>query len=250
MELKREEVEEARGRVSETALRVASGAREDYRSFYKALAASGTRIIAEIKRASPSKGDIQPDLDPAHTAGLYETGGAAAISVLTERNFFKGSLEDMKAARASCHIPVLRKDFLFDPYQLYEASGAGADAVLLIARVLEREQLADLIALAHALFIDALVEIHDEADLAKIQGVGAKIVGINNRDLKSFSTDLEISRRLASGLEPGQIVVAASGIFSRADIERYEPGINCFLVGESIVRAPDTVAFINELRGA
>lgn len=250
MELKRVEVEEAKRAVSETALRVASGAREDYRSFYDALAQEGVNIIAEIKRSSPSKGDIDPDLDPAENARVYEQGGAAALSVLTEKNFFKGSLEDMKAARAACRLPVLRKDFIFDPYQLYEASAAHADAVLLIARILDRELLGDLIALADALYIDALVEIHNEEDLEKVQGLGAKIIGINNRDLQSFSTNLDVSRRLAAGLEEGQIVVAASGIFTRADIESYLPDIHGFLIGESIVRAPDKVAFLNSLCGA
>lgn len=249
VEMKRAEVEQAKRTVSETALRVASGAREDYRSFYDALTQPGVNIIAEIKRASPSKGDIDPNLDPAETAKLYEQGGAAALSILTEKSFFKGSMEDMKAARAACNLPVLRKDFVFDPYQLYEASAAYADAVLLIARILDREELGDLIALADALFIDALVEIHDEDDLEKIQGLGAKIVGINNRDLKSFSTNLDIAKCLAQELEEGQIAVAASGIFNRSDIDLYLPDVNCFLIGESIVRASDKVGFLSQLRG-
>lgn len=247
---RRDEVALAKKRLPESELRVRCGARDEYRSFYKALAAPGVNIIAEIKRASPSKGDIDPGLNPADNACLYEQGGAAALSVLTEENYFKGSLDDLCAARAACTIPVLRKDFIFDAYQLYEASAAHADAVLLIARVLERAELEDLLALTHALALDALVEIHDAEDLKKIRGLGAKIVGINNRDLRSFGTDLGISARLAAELEEGQIAVAASGIFTRADIDRYLPEISCFLIGESIVRAPDKVAFISSLRGS
>lgn len=249
IELKKVEVEQAKASVGEVALRVQSGARDDYRSFYTALKEAGTNIIAEIKRASPSKGDIQPDLVPAQMAAFYEEGGAAAVSVLTEKDFFKGTLDDLRSARAACTLPVLRKDFIFDPYQIYEASAAGADAVLLIARILEKEQLADLLAQAHALCIDALVEIHDLDDLEKIQGIGAKIIGINNRDLKTFDTNLEVAINLAKSLEEDQIAVAASGIFTRDDIEKYLPEVNCFLVGESIVRSGDPVGFIRQLRG-
>ncbi len=249
MELKKAEVEEAKQNVGEISLRVASGARTDYRSFYNALKEEGVNVIAEIKRASPSKGDIQPDLVPAQMAALYQEGAAAAVSVLTEKNFFKGSLDDLRSARAACNLPVLRKDFIFDSYQLYEASAAGADAVLLIARILDKELLSDLLAQAHALCIDALVEIHNEDDLDKIQGLGAKIVGINNRDLKTFDTDLDIALKLARNLEPEQIAVAASGIFTRDDIDKYLPEVCCFLVGESIVRAESPSGFLRELNG-
>lgn len=250
MKLKREEVEQAKLEVGEIELRARCGGREDFRSFYAALKNPGVNIIAEIKRASPSKGDIQPDLDAAKMASVYEAGGASCVSVLTEKNFFKGTLEDMIDARAACNLPVLRKDFIYDPYQIYEACAAGADAVLLIARILEKEMLEELLALTHALNIDALVEVHEEADLEKIDGIGARIVGINNRDLKSFDTDLDIALKMAQKLEPEQVAVAASGIFSRADIEPYLPAdVHCFLVGESIVRASDSEAFIKELCG-
>ena len=250
LECKRREIAEHKSRISELALRVECGDREDYRSFYSALSRNGINIIAEIKRASPSKGDIQPDLIPAEMAELYEEGGAAAVSVLTESDFFKGSLEDLRSARAACTLPVLRKDFIFDPYQVYEASANKADAVLLIARILEKELLEDLLALTHALGIDALVEIHNEEDLEKIEGSGARIIGINNRDLTSFNTNLEVSLQLAGSLQQKQIIVAASGIFSHKDIQRYpEERIHAFLVGESIVRAEDRVAFLKSLRG-
>ncbi len=250
LECKRSEIAEHKSVVSEIALRVACGDREDYRSFYNALQNDGINIIAEIKRASPSKGDIQPDLVPAEMASLYAEGGAAAISVLTEKDFFKGSLEDLRAARAACNLPVLRKDFIIDPYQVYEASANHADAILLIARILDKELLADLIALTQALAIDALVEIHSEDDLEKIEGSGARIIGINNRDLSSFTTDLDNALKLATKLREDQLIVAASGIFSYADIALYpKDKIHSFLVGESIVRASDRVEFLKSLRG-
>ena len=250
MACKRREVEEHKVKYSEIALRVECGDREDYRSFYSALARDEINIIAEVKKASPSKGDIQPDLIPAEMARLYEEGGAAAISVLTEKDFFKGGLDDMRAVRAACNIPVLRKDFIFDPYQVYEASANKADAILLIARILDKELLEDLLALTHALGIDALVEIHGEADLEKIDGIGAKIIGINNRDLSSFNTNLDVAIKMAENLKEDQIVVAASGIFSYDDIKRYpQEKIHSFLVGESIVRAENRVEFLKSLRG-
>ncbi len=250
LECKREELRHHKQNVGEVALRVECGDRDDFRSFYNALTRNEINIIAEIKRASPSKGDIQPDLNPEEMARLYEAGGAAAISVLTEKDFFKGSLDDMIEARSACTIPVLRKDFIFDPYQVYEACALGADAILLIARILDKVLLEDLLALTHALNMNALVEIHGEGDLDKIDGIGAKIIGINNRDLSSFDTDLEVSINMAKKLEDDQIVVAASGIFSYDDIKLYpRERIHSFLVGESIVRSSDRVDFLKKLRG-
>ncbi len=250
LECKRTEIAEHKQHTSEIALRVECGDRDDYRSFYNALARDSINIIAEIKRASPSKGDIQPDLVPAEMARMYEEGGAAAVSVLTEKDFFKGCLDDLRAARAACNLPVLRKDFIFDPYQVYEASANKADAILLIVRILEKELLEDLLALTHALGIDALVEIHSEEDLEKIEGIGARIIGINNRDLSSFNTNLDVAIKMAENLKEDQIIVAASGIFSAADINRYpRERIHSFLVGESIVKAENRVEFLQSLQG-
>lgn len=229
-------------------LRADAESRSDQRRFASALAdRPGIRIIAEIKRASPSKGDIDPELDPAQCAHTYQHGGAAAVSVLTEPAFFRGSLDDLRAARAACDLPVLRKDFLFDPYQIYEAAAAGADAVLLIVRILERQQLSDLLELTHQLGMDALVEVHSEDDIEKVLDLPVRVVGINNRDLQSFDTDLDRAKRIATLLPAGTLPVTASGIFARTDIERYLPEIRCFLIGESIVRAPDRVEFLRQL---
>jgi len=210
--------------------------------------ADRTRIIAEIKRASPSKGVIRPDLDVAAFASMYEQGGAAAISVLTEEKWFKGSVDDLAAARNACDLPVLRKDFMVSAYQIYESAVINADAILLIARILGKNQLKDYLDLCAMLGLDVLVEIHSEEDLAKTAGTGARLIGINNRNLKSFDVDMEVSSRLASRLALDQIPVAASGISSRKDIMAYRnAGIFCFLIGESIVRADDPEQFIKEL---
>ena len=252
LECKRTEISEHKSQISELALRVECGDREDYRSFYRALSSDTVNIIAEIKRASPSKGDIQPNLVPAEMARLYEEGGAAAVSVLTETDFFKGTLADLRSARAACSLPVLRKDFIVDPYQIYEASANKADAVLLIARILEKELLEDLLALTHALGIEALGRNPQRRRSGEARGSSeARIIGINNRDLTSFHTNLDVSLRLAERLKKDQIIVAASGIFSYEDISLYpRERIHAFLVGESIVRAEDRVAFLKSLRGA
>jgi indole-3-glycerol phosphate synthase len=202
-------------------------------------------IIAEIKRASPSKGDISIDLDPARLAAAYEAGGAAALSVLTDAPFFKGSARDLAAARAAVSLPVLRKDFIVTEYQVTEARCWGADAVLLIARILTPAQMAELCGCVRALGMEPLVEIHTAADLACIPAECARLIGINNRDLKSFDTRLDTAIRLASRLAPHQVPVAASGIAAAEDIARNRAhGIRHFLIGESLVRAPDPVAFL------
>ena len=221
------------------------------RGFATALATGSpdqVRIIAEIKRASPSKGIIRPDLDAAAFAAMYEQGGATAVSVLTEEKWFQGHIDDLTAARNSCRLPVLRKDFIVSSYQIYESAVIRADAVLLIARILEKNQLKDYLDLAGSLGMDALVEIHCEDDLAKTTIPGARVIGINNRNLKSFDVDMAVSSRLANRLTLDQIPVAASGISSRDDIIAYRnAGIFCFLIGESIVRADNPKRFIREL---
>ncbi len=255
VEHKKTEVESARAAISETDIRKQAEAQVDVREkrpFFDALkpgpGKSTVNIIAEIKRASPSKGDICPDLDPASLAGEYEKGGAAAISVLTDAKYFKGSTDDFRAARKGAGLGMLRKDFLISSYQVYESFLLGADAVLLIARILEKEEMKDYLALSSELGMDALVEIHSESDLEAANFAGATLVGINNRNLSSFETDLSNAVDLSALLSPEQVAVAASGIAGPADIERnLKAGIHNFLIGESLVRASDTVAFLKSL---
>ena len=253
VESKRAEVETAQREVPLLRLREAAEARRDVRPFFDALKApeaSGVNVIAEIKRASPSKGIIRKDLNPAGLAEAYAGGGAAALSVLTERRFFLGSPEDLKQARAACGLPLLRKDFIFCDYQLYESAAMGADAVLLIVRILDQKRLAELIQLASSLGLSTLVEIYTEADVEAAALAGARLIGINNRNLKSFETDLGHTLKLLPRLKPGQVAVAASGIRTRADIQRYQAnGVFNFLIGESLVLSKKPTAFLKELRG-
>ena len=247
------EISQARKGIAESRLAELARQRSDFRPFFEPISrpgASGVNIIAEIKRASPSKGDIRPDLDASLTAARYEEGGAAAVSVLTDPTYFKGSLEDLTAARSACTLPVLRKEFIISSYQVYEAAAAGADAILLIARILTAEKLDRLYALCRELCMDALVEIHTPDDARTVAACGARLVGINNRNLSTFETDIAIAMDLVARLAPGQVPVAASGISSPADIQRnLKAGIFNFLVGESIVRSDDPVRFMRELTG-
>lgn len=205
-------------------------------------------IIAEIKKASPSKGDIRPDLDPAKYAKEYTKAGACAISVLTEQHYFKGSLDDLKRVRAVTSIPVLRKDFTLSSYQIYEAKAAGADSVLLITSMLSKEQLHDYVSLSRELGMEPLVEIHSEWELDKAVFADAKVIGINNRNLQTLEVDLNVSKRVVPFFAKEQIAVEASGISSSEDIKKgLECNIFSFLVGESIVRAENTKQFIQTL---
>ncbi len=209
---------------------------------------SAVNIIAEVKRASPSKGSIRPDLDPAALAGAYESGGAAAISVLTDMPYFKGSLADLARARAVVDLPVLRKDFIVSAYQVYESRAWGADAILLIVRILSPGQLQMLFRLSKSLGMDVLLEIHTESELNPAIDIGARLIGINNRNLKSFETDTRTAVRLANRIGPDQVPVAASGISCRADIEfNLAAGINNFLIGEHLVRAKDPAKMLQNL---
>ncbi len=250
---KQAEVAAAAAALPESQLRARAAGRSDIRPFFEALAESPSgspNIIAEIKRASPSKGVICADLDAAAQARAYAAGGAAALSVLTDGPYFKGSMADLLAARGAMDLPVLRKDFTLSAYQIYEAAAMGADAVLLIVRILAPSQLRDFLALADELGLAALVETHSPADMQTALACGARLVGINNRNLKTFETSLETTVRMAAQLGPGQRAVAESGIRSRADIERLQAaGIHNFLVGESLVRAPDPAARLRSLRG-
>ena len=238
---KKEEIAESRRRKPLEALRETAAERRDRRSLYEALRTPGphgANIIAEIKRASPSQGPLRSDLDPAQLARTYAAGGAAALSVLTDRDFFQGGTEDLVAARQAVPLPVLRKDFLIDDYQLYESCAMGADAILLICRILSSKQLIDLLALSRTLGLEALVEIHTDEDLAMARQSEARLIGINNRNLATFDTNIATAMALADGLAPGQIPVAASGIACRKDVEaNLARGIYNFLIGESLVRA-------------
>jgi len=226
------------------------------RSLAQALRGPSLGLIAEVKRASPSRGVLRADLDPQALARTYAGSGAAAISVLTEEQHFQGSLDDLKAVRAAldgcgdARPPVLRKDFLFDAYHLYEARVYGADAVLLIAAVLNPGLLAELLALARTLGLECLVEVHDEQELERALAAGAQIIGINNRDLRTFEVNLALSERLRPLIPADRVVVAESGVHTRADVERLRAlGVNAVLIGEALVTADDPAAKIRELVG-
>ena len=253
VEDKKEEIITAKQNLPESVLRKKAFAPRKRRPFLKKLEQPGPfgiNIIAEIKRASPSKGDIRANLDPAIYANEYEKGGAAALSVLTDKPYFKGSPEDLKIARNTTTLPVLRKDFLISSYQIFESAVMEADAVLLIVRILDQQQLKDYLSLCNELKMDALVEIHSEADIEKAGLAGARLIGINNRNLQSFETDIEIAIRMKSLLGSDQIAVAASGIRTRIDIELIkESEIWNFLIGESLVRAKYPRDFLESLHG-
>lgn len=217
-----------------------------------ALAAPGVRLIAEIKRASPSKGVFAANLEPAALARVYVENGASAISVLTDERFFQGHLDDLAAVKTAFpETPVLRKDFLIDQYQVYAARAAGADAVLLIVAVLGDEHLADLLALTHELRMHALVEVHNESELERALSVEPRVIGINNRDLRNFTVDLATTERLRRLIPDDTIVVAESGIFTAGDVRRLgAAGADAILVGEALVTAEDTAAKVRELAQA
>ena len=207
-------------------------------------------VIAEYKKASPSKGDIRLDIDPADQARAYQAGGAAAMSVLTEADYFKGSLADMVAARDAIEIPVLRKDFTIDGFQILESAAAGCDAILLITRILTDEQMADYIKLTRKCGMDPLVEIFDEEDLVRAQKAGADLIGINNRDLVTFEVDNDNAVRLSSQIDWDCIVIAASGVSSCEDVEQaYAKGLNNYLVGETLMRSDNPAEFLKKING-
>lgn len=227
------------------------------RSLAQALRGPSLGLIAEVKRVSPSRGILRADLDPQALARTYAGSGAAAISVLTEEQHFQGSLGDLRAVRAALdgcgdpRPPLLRKDFLLELYHLYEARAYGADAVLLIAAILNAGLLAELLALARTLGLECLVEVHDERELERALAADAQIIGINNRDLRTFEVDLALTERLRPLIPEDRVVVAESGIHTRADVERLRAlGVNAVLIGEALVTADDARAKIRELLGA
>ncbi len=221
------------------------------RDFRAALLRKPPAIIAEIKKASPSRGVLSEDFNPGAQARAYFAGGAAALSVLTDRDFFQGSLGHLKTARATMPLPVLRKDFTIDEIDVVEAAAAGADAVLLIAAILTAKQIEQFRLAAERYGMAALVEVHDEADLDKALEAGATLIGVNNRDLRTFEVSLETSERLAPRIPAEAVRVAESGIAGRADVERLTAaGFQAFLVGEHLMKSGDPKRAIEELRGA
>lgn len=249
---KAEEVAERQQVCSDAQLREKLAVAPSLRGFVSALesslAAGQSAVIAEVKKASPSKGVIRENFDPAAIALSYERGGAACLSVLTDIDFFQGADAYLQAARAACGLPVIRKDFIVDPYQILEARVLGADCVLLIVAALDDAQLTSLYELAVSLGMDVLIEVHNEAELLRSLPLGAKLVGINNRDLHSFETSLNNTYRLLDKIGDDRIVVTESGIHTPADVAAMrEHGVNAFLVGEAFMRAEEPGAKLAEL---
>src|SRR3954451_5156758 len=219
--------------------------------FAEALSRTGTSVIAEYKRRSPSAGVIREGTGVTDVVRAYERGGAAALSILTEHDHFGGSIRDLQEARGVADIPVLRKDFTIDPYMIYEARAAGADAVLLVVGALELRDLGTLYGIARELEMDAIVEVHDEDELNTALDIDADVIGINNRNLEDFSVDLSVTFDLLSDVPAGKTVVSESGIHTRADVEELEGiGVDAVLVGEALMRAPDPEAACRELASA
>ena len=220
------------------------------RPFSEALIAEGISLIAEMKRASPSRGPIRPEASVTEVVQAYQRAGARAVSVLTESAYFGGSLDDLVEARAACELPLLRKDFVVDEYQLLEARAAGADAVLLIVAALDPDRLGALMGAASDLGMDSLVEVHDEDEVRVAVDAGAEVLGINNRDLHSLEVDLETTFRLLADVPAGTVVVSESGITRSEDVESLEKaGVDAILVGEALMRSDDPVRAVRELLG-
>ena len=245
----RARVAEAKAKVTEEALEQRLAALDPPRSLETALAGPGVAVIAEIKRATPSKGPLDLDLDAAKLARAYAEGGAAAISVLTEPDHFKGSLDDLHAVRSAVSVPILRKDFTLEAFQILEARAAGADSVLIIVRTVG-DELTELVKTATALGMDPLVEVFDEADLDRALEAGARVIGVNHRDLETFEVDPDRTAKLAPRMTDGVVLVSLSGVSTRAEVEELgSAGAQAVLVGESLVTAADPAAKVRELLG-
>ncbi|MEY4651812.1 MAG: putative indole-3-glycerol phosphate synthase [Pseudomonadota bacterium] len=252
--VKHEEVAAARKKTSLEALRADAESRVLTRDFEGAMrrkiAAGRPAVIAEVKKASPSKGVLRPDFIAADIAQSYAEHGAACLSVLTDRQFFQGQPDYLKQARASCDLPVLRKDFLVDPYQVYEARAMGADCILLIAACLDDAQMADFEAIARNLGMAVLVEVHDGAELDRALRLKTPLVGINNRNLRTFEVSLDTTLDLMPRLPTDRLLVTESGILSAADVRKMrDAGVHAFLVGEAFMRAPEPGEALAELFG-
>ncbi len=253
--VKREEVAAAVKRTSLQAMRLDAESRVLTRDFVGALrakiGAGEAAVIAEVKKASPSKGVLREDFIAADIAQSYAEFGAACLSVLTDRQFFQGSVDTLKQARASCHLPVLRKDFMVDPYQIYESRAIGADAILLIAAVLDDAQLAEFEAVARSLDMAVLVEVHDAPELARALRLKTPLIGINNRNLRSFEVTLDTTLALRAEVPSERLLVTESGILTRADVQKMRAaGVHAFLVGEAFMRAAEPGEALAQLFGA
>ena len=249
---KAEEVAERTRRTPLAAVRSAAEAAPASRGFLAALrtrlAHGAPAVIAEIKKASPSKGVLRADFDPAAIARSYERHGATCLSVLTVADFFQGADEHLRAVRGACALPLLRKDFTIDPYQVYEARAMGADCILLIVAALSDMQLTELVALARTLQLDALIEVHDAAELTRALALDAPLIGINNRNLRTFETSLDVTLSLLPTIPKDRLVVTESGILAPGDVARMRGhGVHAFLVGEAFMRAPDPGSKLSEL---
>ena len=252
LEVKRGEIAAARARAPQALLEKRARESPAVRDFVQAMrakiAAGRPAVIGEIKRASPSKGLLRADFDPAAIARSYEAAGAACMSVLTDMEFFQGAPEHLAAARAACALPALRKDFIVEPYQVFESRTLGADCILLIAACLSGQEMQHLEALATRLAMAVLVEVHDAADLEVALTLRTPLIGINNRNLRTFETRLETTLDLLALIPAGRIVVTESGIASRVDVERLQRrGVHAFLVGETFMRAADPGSALKEL---
>jgi indole-3-glycerol phosphate synthase len=248
---KKEELSETKRQVPFLDVKTKASHAEPARGFGKTLIGpGGIRLIAEVKKASPSKGVIRDEFDPVTIAQIYEESGASCLSVLTEKKFFQGSLEYLGQIRKAVQLPLLRKDFIIDEYQIHEARAAGADAILLIAACLEKQQIEDYLALAYQLGLDVLVESHTYKELDRSLRAGATLVGINNRDLTTFTVSLQTTLDLLNDIPDDRIVVSESGIRTRDDVVKlHQAGVDAVLVGESLMREKDIGSKVKELLG-
>ena len=249
---KHEEISERKRQIPHQQIVERAGSVGRTRGFTRAIAQKIEQgragVIAEIKKASPSKGIMRADFDPAQIAASYERGGATCLSVLTDIDFFQGCDDYLQLARSACRLPVLRKDFIVDPYQIYEARAIGADCILLIVACLDDAAMLQLNGLAHDLDMDVLIEVHDAAELKRALNIGNRLIGINNRDLRSFKVTLETTLGLLGEIPDDRIVITESGIHTPADVERMRAGgVSGFLVGEAFMRAPEPGEKLSEL---
>lgn len=246
---KREEVAQGLAKIGLSSMRQQAEDGPDPRPFLKALHdRQGIRLLAEIKKASPSKGILREDFDPVWIGQQYELGGAHALSILTDEHYFQGSLAYLTAVREQVRLPVLRKDFIIHPFQVYEARAAGADGILFIAECLEEKQLQEMVDVATDLGMQPLIELHQDIHLEMVLRTGCRLIGVNNRDLKTFEVDLERTLRLKPRIPADRYLVAESGIATHEDVKRlWEVGVSAMLVGESLVRQPQPAMAVRKL---